>query len=287
MSARAISLTKLFFLIIVLLNTSSSFAESVQLTAVSDKKIIADYLPGSSDSNPVLILHGFLQTKDFSTVNMLATALNDSDYTVLSPTLSLGINNRKQSLSCEAIHTHSLDSDVDELKQWIEWLHRKTGKKVTLIGHSSAAQVLLKYYESNKVEFIGHTILISVPYFVSSPDAKENKNNFKKAQAAVKENSDLLDTYSLGYCETYPTYARNFLSYYNWGRDKTSNIIAKYSEQIFIILGTNDKRIDEAWRQQLQNINSSTYLIEGANHFFDQTHKFDLIDTVEMLITND
>ena len=285
MNTKTLSFTKFFLFSIVLLNASTSFAESIRLTTTSDKEVIAAYLQGENDSNPVLILHGFLQTKEFSTVDMLATALNDSDYTVLSPTLSLGINNRKQSLSCEAVHTHSLDSDAVELKQWIEWLHKKTGKTVTLIGHSSAGQVLLKYMDSYDAKFIDHAILISVSYFAS--DSDDNKNNFKKAQVAIKENSNLIDTYSLDYCEVYSTYARNFLSYYSWDRDKTSHVISKFRDQVSIILGTSDKRISGDWRRQVQNINSSTYLIEGANHFFDQAHEFDLIDTVEMLITSD
>lgn len=285
MNTKTLSFTKFFLFSIVLLNASTSFAESIRLTTTSDKEVIAAYLQGENDSNPVLILHGFLQTKEFSTVDMLATALNDSDYTVLSPTLSLGINNRKQSLSCEAVHTHSLDSDAVELKQWIEWLHKKTGKTVTLIGHSSAGQVLLKYMDNYDAKFINHAILISVSYFASDSDA--NKNNFKKAQAAIKENSNLIDTYSLDYCEVYSTYARNFLSYYSWDRDKTSHVISKFRDQVSIILGTSDKRINADWRRQVQNINNSTYLIEGANHFFDQAHGFDLIDAVEMLITSD
>ncbi len=286
MNTQVLSLTKLFFLFIALFSTSFSFAESVQLTTASDKEVIATYLQGEEDNSPVLILHGFLQTKEFPTVDRLATSLNDSGYTVLKPTLSLGLSNRKQSLPCEAIHTHSLDSEADELGQWIEWLYEKTGKPVTLIGHSTGSQVILKYMENSNAKFVNHSILISLSYYASGPAARENKSHAEKAQSAIKQNSNLLDTYALNYCETYPTYARNFLSYYNWNIDKTSSVISKFNKQLSIILGTNDKRIDNNWRQQLQNIHSNTHLIEDANHFFDQTHEFDLVDTVEMLITD-
>ncbi len=286
MNTQALFLTKLFFLFIASFSTSFSFAESVQLTTASNKKVIATYLQGDDNSNPVLILHGFLQTKEFPTIERLATSLNDSGYTVVNPTLSLGLSNRKQSLPCEAIHTHSLDSEAEELGQWIEWLYEKTGKPVTLIGHSSGGQVILNYMENSNAKFVNHSILISLSYYASGPEARENKSHAEKAQSAIKQNSNLLDTYALNYCETYPTYARNFLSYYNWNIDKTSSMISKFNKQLSIILGTGDKRIDNNWRQQLQNIHSNTHLIEGANHFFDQTHEFDLVDTVEMLITD-
>ena len=286
MNTQVLSFTKLFFLFIASFSTSFSFAESVQLTTASDKEVIATYLQGEDNSNPVLILHGLLQTKDFSTVERLATSLNDSGYTVLNPTLSLGLSNRKQSLPCEAIHTHSLDSEADELGQWIEWLYEKTGKPVILIGHSSAGQVILKYMENSNAKFVNHSILISLSYYASGPMANENKNHAEKALNIIKENTNQLSTYALNYCETYPTYARNFLSYYNWNKSKTSGAISKLNKQVSIILGTDDKRIDDNWKQQLKNINSDIHLIEGANHFFDQTHEFDLVDTVEMLITD-
>ena len=286
MNTQALFLTKLFFLFIALFSTSFSFAESVQLTTASNKEVIATYLQGEGNSNPVLILHGFLQTKEFPTIERLATSLNDSGYSVLNPTLSLGLSNRKQSLPCEAIHTHSLDSEAEELGQWIEWLYEKTGKSVTLIGHSSGGQVILKYMENSNAKFVNHSILISLSYYASGPAARENKNHAEKALSIIKENTKRLSTYALNYCETYPTYARNFLSYYDWDIDKTSSMISKFNKQLSIILGTGDKRIDNNWRQQLQNIHSNTHLIEGANHFFDQTHEFDLVDTVEMLITD-
>ncbi len=46
---------------------------------------------------------------------ILLNTVADDDYTVLAPTLTLGLMRRAQSLPCEAIHTHGMDLDVDEL----------------------------------------------------------------------------------------------------------------------------------------------------------------------------
>ena len=260
-------------------------AESIKLTNASGNILTADFSQGTNNANPVLILHGFLQTSKFSTVSRIVASLGDTGYTVLSPTLSLGISNRKQSLSCEAIHTHSLDADADELRQWIEWLHKKTGKPVTLIGHSAGGPVILKYMEGSDAKYVNHSILISLSFYNAGLYSNENNEYAEKALKAINSGTNPLDTYALSYCKTYPTDARAFLSYYNWDRVKTSVVVNKFSDRISIILGTGDKRMEDEWKKQLQEQHKNVTLIEGANHFFDQAHEFELTDAIEELLS--
>jgi pimeloyl-ACP methyl ester carboxylesterase len=274
----------IFFGLGLSLFVSPGFAESVKLTNASGKVIAADYIQGTNNAPPILLLHGFLQTNEFSTVSRLAAVLQDLGYTVLNPTLSLGISNRKQSLSCEAIHTHSLDSDAAEIAQWVAWLHEKTDKPVTLIGHSAGGPVLLKYMEDSNAKFTDHVILISLSYYATGSINSNNKKYAEKALAAINSGTDPLDTYGLSYCETYPTYASAFLSYYNWDRARIGSAVSKFNDRITIILGSNDKRIDKDWQQQLQKQHNNVIMIEGANHFFDQTHEFELMDVIEQLL---
>jgi len=270
----------LFFL------TPLCFAEPVQLTNASNKIVTADYLQGSNNASPILLLHSFMQTNEFPTVSRLASSLHDSGFTVLSPTLSLGINNRKQSLACEAIHTHSLDTDSDELKQWVNWLHHKTQKPITLIGHSSGGPVVLKYMDDNNAKFIQHGILISMAYYGAGPVASETPEHAEKATKAINQNSDPLSNYALRYCKTYPTYASAFLSYYHWDLQKTINVITKYNDKVSLIIGTSDKRFDNSWLQRPDAKNTHIVTIEGAGHFFDRVYELDLLDTVEELLSN-
>ncbi|MFW2371647.1 MAG: alpha/beta hydrolase [Gammaproteobacteria bacterium] len=272
--------------ICLFLLTSFCCAESVKLTTASNKIANAEYLQGSNNASPVLLLHSFMQTKEFTTVSHLATSLHDAGFTVLSPTLSLGINNRKQSLSCEAIHTHSLDSDADELKQWINWLNNKTQKPITLIGHSSGGTVILKYMDDNHAELVQHSILISMTYYGSGPVASETPELAKTAAKAIKHNSNPLGDYALRYCKTYPTYASAFLSYYNWNLEKTINVITKFNDNVTLIIGAADKRFDNSWLQRPDAKNSNIVTIEGASHFFDRVYELDLLDRVEELLAN-
>jgi len=277
---------KIIFLTLYLfLFASLSFAEPVKLSNASSKTVVADYLQGTNNANPVILLHGFLQTNEFPTVSRLESALHDSGYTVLNPTLSLGLSNRKQSLSCEAIHTHSLASDADELKLWINWLYKKTGRPVTIIGHSAGGPVVLKYMQDNNAKYMDHTILISLSYYASGPTANETQAHAETALKAINSGSNPLGSYALDYCKTYPTYASAFLSYYNWNRAKVSSAVSQFNDRISVIIGTGDKRIDSDWHQQLKKKHNNVILIEGANHFFDQAYEFDLTDTIENLLT--
>ena len=70
----------------------------IELEVVPGITAEADYWPGEADKPAVLILHGFLQTREFPTVRRLAEALADEGYSVLTPSLTLGLNRRRQSL---------------------------------------------------------------------------------------------------------------------------------------------------------------------------------------------
>lgn len=272
--------------VLVYLFTSLCLAQPVELKTASGHVVIADYLPGNNNRNPVILLHGFLQTRQFPTVARLATTLHESGYTVLNPSLSFGISNRDRSLSCEAIHTHSLESDADELGQWINWVRQKTGKPVTLIGHSSAGPVILQYMMATRARHVNQAILVSLYHYSSGPAATETPADAAAARRDMQRAPDMLGTYALGYCKTYPTYPRHFLSYYRWDRHRVKQAVEKFPERIAIIIGTGDKRIDPGWLADLENSNYHVIAIEGANHFFDQAHEFDLADAIEQLLSN-
>jgi len=276
---RLLSIT-CFYIALFSINAS---AQQIQLQS-NDMILNAEYLEGDNSKNPVVILHGLLQTHHFSTVTRLATALNESGYTVLSPTLSLGISNRKKSLSCEAIHTHSMNSDTAELKKWIKWLNNKTGNKVNLIGHSAGGTTVLNYLEKHKTDFINKIALISLSYYASGPIANETEQHKKLALKHLNNKNKKIHNYALNYCINYPSYAQEFLSYYEWDTVKVSNTVGSFKEKISIIIGTGDKRIDSDWREKLNDKYNNVVSIEGANHFFDQSHEFELIDTIEELL---
>jgi len=246
----------------------------------------ANFLEGEADKKALLILHGFLQTRNFSTVKRLGDTLYESGFSVLSPTLSLGMHRRRQSLPCEAIHTHSSQSDAAEIKQWVDWLTEKTGKKPTLIGHSSGSITLLNYLDIYGTDGIEKLILISISPFTNEITPVDEKN-LKWARDDLNSGYDSLYTYKLSYCDTYPSTSSAWLSYKQWDQEKLGELTVKYSDLIDVIIGTNDNRLTMEWRDLLQSKGVKISFIEGANHFFDQAHEFDLSDTMESLLDAD
>ena len=106
---------------------------------------LADYRPGEAGRPAVLVVHGFLQTFNFSTIAALVNDLADQGYTVLAPTLTLGIDGRSASLACDAIHTHTEVGEAEEVAAWVAWLRARGYADIALIGHSSGALTVLDY----------------------------------------------------------------------------------------------------------------------------------------------
>ena len=262
------------------------YAQKVELETDEGYIATANFQQGDADKLPLLILHGFLQTGDFSTVKRLGDTLNESGYSVLSPTLSLGIHRRRQSLPCEAIHTHSTKTDSAEIKKWAEWLHEKTGKKLTLIGHSSGSITLLNFLDNYGTELIDRVILISMAPF-SDDTGPVDEKYLKWARNDLESGYDSLFTFKLSYCDTYPSTSSAWLSYMEWDQQKLSELTMKYSGMIDVIIGTSDNRLSNEWRTLLESKAVKISYIEGANHFFDQAHEFDLSDTMESLLDAD
>ena len=82
---------------------SLSASHTVKEPMPSGIKATAFYSEGEAGKPAILLLLGFLQTRNYLTVNSLSTSLADEGFTILAPTLTLGISNRKRSLPCDAV----------------------------------------------------------------------------------------------------------------------------------------------------------------------------------------
>lgn len=246
----------------------------------------ARFWPGEPSLPPVLILHGFLQTRDFPTVRRLAESLSESGYPVLTPTLALGIDNRAQSLHCEAIHTHDMDSDVAELSHWRRWLSAETGRQPVLIGHSSGALTLVPLLAAPGPGKSPPAILISLSYFGQGPAANETPADAARARSQLARDPGVLGDYALNYCQRYVTTPARFLSYYDWSKERMAKEFKAVHSPARVIIGSADKRIDRDWIQVLEDNGFEVIVVPGASHFFDQQHEFDLLDAVEGILAD-
>ncbi len=260
-------------------------AEVISIEMANQLTASAEYRAGNSGLPAVLILHGFLQTRDFSTVARLSDSLHELGYSVLAPTLSLGISTRAKSLPCEAIQTHSMQSSVDELRTWVRWLTNRGHQQIMLVGHSAGSVMEVAYLSQQPDPAIQGAILISLSYFGQGKAAFENAADADRARQALAQDNNELDHFGLAFCKEYLAHPRDFLSYYHWSKQHTLDALQATQVPVSVIIGEADDRIDREWIATLQQHRARVIMVPGANHFFDAETEFDLLNEVEAILS--
>ena len=280
---------KYFLLMASLLFCSNVlYAETVSLTTSKNITSTAEYHAGDADQPLLIFIHGFLQTRSFSTVNRLFNAFHESGFPILAPTLSLGVSNRAQALPCESIHLHSLNSDTDEIEQWVSWASQQGHKEIVLIGHSAGSVNITAYLANKPHPAVKKTILISLTHYgPGRPAAFETEEHAQMARDMLEKNDNGLGKFSLAFCKEYVSTPKHFLSYYDWSDEKVLKAVAVKNSENYIIIGGADERIVDQWLVSLKRANGKFLVIDGASHFFDQSHEFDLLDSVESILTSE
>jgi len=255
---------------------AAAHAEVVQQLMRPGIPASAEYLAGERSKPAVLLLHGFLQTREFPTVATLARSLHDAGYTVLSPTLSLNIPDRKQSLACEAVHKHSMDDDVAEISRWITWLKSRGHTNIVLFGHSFGNIQLLAYLSSKPDAAVkGHIGASLIETRIGSVD--------RSALIAQLENRVLnkqraLVTQTLAFCRKYPSTPEGLLSYVRWDQARVLASLKQSPVGAQLIMGGSDEMMGGGWLKALQHVQVPLVIVKGANHFMSGEHEFDLLE---------
>jgi len=272
---------------ICLLFIASNVNASEQIISVKlpdNKTVTAEFRPGKPGSPAVLIIHGFLQTRNYLTVSILAESAVDAGYATLTPTLSLGVSERKKSLQCAAIHGHTFEGDIAEIDYWVKWLEKKGYRKIVVIGHSYGSLHLLGYllgYSSTSVSRFIATSLLDIS---REQTPEERQTYMKDAENRIKNGDKSLGEYALSYCKKYAAPASAYISYASWSRNRILDSVKKINVPITVILGGKDKRLDANWKDELVNHGANVIMIDSANHFFAADQEFDLLDTVQELL---
>ena len=251
-------------------------AEIVQLEMRPRIVASAEYLAGQPDKPAVMLLHGFLQTREFPTVTTLARSLHDAGYAVLSPTLSLNIPNRRQSLACEAVHRHGMEDDIDEVARWVGWLKSRGHRSIVLIGHSFGSLQLLAYLSADPDKavkgFIGASLIEAKIGAPSRPALIARLEN------SVLSKKGALITQNLSLCKKYTSTPHGLLSYIRWDQARTLAAVKLSPVATQLIMGGSDNMIKQNWIRALQHIQTPLVVIPGANHFMDGENEFDLLE---------
>ena len=262
--------------LLVLLLPLTARATTVQLEVRPGISATAEYAAGASDKPAVLLLHGFLQTRDFATVATLARGLRDAGYSVLAPTLSLGIPNREQSLACEAVHTHSLQDDLTEIARWVTWLKSQNHRSIVLVGHSFGSLQLLAYLSDRPDPAVKGYIGASL--VEAQIPAAERSRLVARLQNDARLRPKTLVSARLSYCNTYPSTPAALLSYVRWDQSQTLAALNHVPVEHALIMGEADRMLDKNWLVALRHLGKRMIVVKGANHFMDGEHEFDLLD---------
>lgn len=242
----------------------------------------ADYRAGKPGLPAVLLLHGFLQTRNAPPMSRLADALSDAGYPILVPTLSLGVSRRNKSLSCEAVHKHTLQDDLQEIHQWVNWLASHGHQRIAMVGHSSGSKDILAYLVAAPNPKVVHAILVGIsPIEV---DAEQHRQAHAEKQPAP---GDVLPLrrFTMAYCKNnYAATVPAYLSYADWTADVIVGRLGKTRMPLDIVLGTKDQVAPPAWQARLAKTRVPVNLIENAGHFFDGEHEFELNDRVAEIL---
>ena len=275
-----------FFLMVFCASMLSSNPASADSSTVVEGKLpsgkiaSAEYHAGKPDKPAVLILHGFLQTRTFPTVANAAQTLADANYTVLAPTLSLGISRRNQSLPCEALHTHTLQEDVAEIGFWVRWLGERGHKQIALVGHSFGSVQILEYLTSRPSPLIAKAILISLTDVEVKQNAQERSTIFQELRNRIARKDLGVAEIEFSQCKLFVGPPQALITYLSVTRSSILNTLSKPRLPVEVLLGSNDDRMGGDWISSLKARGTEVRIINGANHFFDNQHEFDLHDAL-------
>ncbi len=266
--------------ILLLLLVAPAFAEQVELHLPGNLTAMAEFRQGDAGKPTVLLMHGFLQTHEFPTIHRLTDGLAGAGYGVLAPTLTLGVTHRRQSLACEAIHTHTMGDATREIAAWVDWLKARKLTRIVLVGHSFGSVETLAFLSSRRNAPIRKLIGVSVVEGRLKIDERALDKLIGKTRALAQAGNKSLITEQFSFCQKFRATPEALLSYIEWSPERILAEVARLEIPTTFIMGSRDDRLGANWIQRLHHTRAGIRVIEGANHFMDGDFEFDLLDSV-------
>jgi len=257
----------------------SARAESVELTLPNKLVAMAEYRKGNADKPAVILLHGFLQTHEFPMIHRLIEGIADTGRGVLAPTLTLGVTHRRQSLACEAIHTHTMQDGEGEIGAWVKWLKARHEGSIILLGHSFGSVEALAYLSGKPDPAITRFIGVSIIEGRLKMNTAETRKLIADVRKQASHRQPPVLTQQFSFCQKYQATPASLLSYLEWTPQRVLDAGTGLTLPKLFIIGARDDRLGTGWVDKLK-IHNRVKIIPGANHFMDGEHEFDLLDTV-------
>jgi dienelactone hydrolase len=260
-------------------------ADEIAIPLSSGNTALADFRPGEKEKPAIFLQHGFLQTYQFSTIQLIAEALADNGYTVLAPTLTLNIDQRRNGLGCEAIQNHTVDDGNHEIADWLAWLKRQGYPHIIAIGHSSGSMQLLSYISGQPLPTVDYFIATAIGPISNWHDPENVQQQLAMAQQEVQHHSNAIHHYTMAFCQdNYTAPASAYLSYMQWSDDWVLQRLRQSPVPLHLIMGGGDKWLPPDWGDRLKATGLPLTIIDGASHNFTGPQEFEFQETIIALL---
>lgn len=250
-------------------------AETVHLMMPSGIEGRAAFLAGRPGQAAVLLLHGFLQTGDFSTIQQLYGELSEAGYTVLAPTITLGVPNRRRSLDCGSLHLTEIGDEVAEVQAWVEWLDQHSSGPIYLLGHSQGARLMIIWASQHHGERVRG--LLGVSLIGGKPSSRQAETLRRRIRRLPPTQ---LVREPLSFCARYTAPAAAYLGYLRWDDKHILRAAAHIQPPLDVVLGGADPNLAPGWPARLRGAGVRVTVLPRASHFMNSLHQFTLLDWV-------
>lgn len=271
-------------LLLLSLLSASALAAPVTMTLDNGLTANADYQTGQANKPAIMVVHGFQSTYNYGTIQSIASELADKGYTVLTPNLTLGVNNRNEPLACDQAHTSTLTDEGKELAQWANWLKTKGNKHLIMIGHSAGSSSILSSLENNPANL--EQVVLTALYDFDGWSEDTLQRDKKRAQQNM--HSGKLEQYNMSICRgNFLANSETYLTYRNWNKARILDTINRSTYPINVIMPGSDIRLsgnNRHWLEELGTSKAQLSVIKNADHFFSADAEFDLNEAINHAI---
>ena len=250
-------------------------AETVHLMMPAGIQGRAAYHAGHPGQGAVLLLHGFLQTGDFSTLRQLYDGLAGAGYTVLAPTITLGVPDRKESLGCDSLHLNEIGDEVAEVQAWLQWLTRHSTGPIYVLGHSYGARLMIIWASGHPDDRVRGLLAVSL---IGSRPSGARLDSLRRRIRRLPPTQLVREP--LFFCRRYTAPAAAYLGYLRWDDRRMLNTVAQLRIPLDVVLGSADRSLPRHWPARLDGAGAHVTVLPKASHFMNGLHQFALLDWV-------
>jgi hypothetical protein len=121
---------------------------------------------------------------------------------------------------------------------------------------------------------------------ISIVEARNQYSDAEKASYArelrgkISRGDKMPVQYPLSFCAKWNAVPSALLSYLDWTPDRILREANRTALHLTFVMGSQDNRLGPEWVSRLKKTRAKVHVIEGANHFMDDQHEFDLHDLI-------